>query len=202
MTTGDVALVVAGYAALVSTGSLGWQVYVRLQQLEPRIAVSVRHAGPFGRMMVESSEHPPRPSDGRMPLHEEYELIVSVVNRGETTEVVEAIGIDPPARPGEGRRDPPFWFHERNESLGPGDAIKHAVPVAHLVPGSSGAGLEFVAYAALASGSRIEALPDRVEPDFVRLSDLNRPPRLLTRIAWSFSEAFTRAGLWATERRG
>lgn len=174
MKTAELALLIAGYAALVATASLGWQVYVRRQQRKPNVLLTVRHAGPFGRMMVQSSEHPPRPDEGTMPVHAEYVLDIVVVNRGETTEVVEAIGVDPVLPESGGRPDPPLWFHERNEQLAPGDAIKHTVPVSQLIPGASAAGVEFVAYAALASGLRVEAPPDRVEPDFVRLSDQNQ----------------------------
>jgi hypothetical protein len=81
--------------------------------------------------MMVSTRKTATPPEGQMPVASEYELVVVVVNRGETTEIVESISLEPALVEGT-RPDPPFWFHDCLETLQPGEAIKHAARASKL----------------------------------------------------------------------
>jgi hypothetical protein len=76
---------------------------------------------------------------------------VLLVNRGETTEIVESIVLEPPVVEGTGP-DPPSWFNDRRETLPPGGAIKHVVPVSGLHGVGNQPGVAFIAYARTVAG--------------------------------------------------
>ncbi len=161
------------YAAVVATVALGWQVFTELRRRRPNLEVQVRHAGPWGRMMVEHESS--TVTEGRMRVPEEYELHIVVINKGETPQYVDAITLEPPTSPGQ-RPDPPYWHEDLDAKIEPNAQLKRVIPVSKLSTGEgSAAGLRFVAYAMTASGKRVDAFPDEVTPDFVRLSEENQP---------------------------
>jgi hypothetical protein len=169
-TVESLTLAIAAIGAVAGLISLGWQVYTWRKRRTPNLSVEVRHRGPWGRMMVSTRRSRP-PPEGRMPVATEYELVIVVVNRGETNEIVEAIYLEPHVEAG--RPDPPFWFHDCLETLPHGAAIKHVARVSDLH--GAGAGAEFVAYARTVSGVITESALEVVDPELVRLSELNRP---------------------------
>jgi hypothetical protein len=165
-------LVIAAFGAIAGLVALGWQVYTWWRRT-PNVTVEVRHRGPWGRRMV-FTRRTATPPEGQMPVASEYELVIVVVNRGETVEILEAIWLEPPLEEGT-RPNPPFWFHDCLETLPPGGAIKHVIPVSGLHGlGSDG---RFVAYAKTVSGVTPGSRLEVIEPEFVRLSDLNRSRR-------------------------
>lgn len=75
MKTADLALVVALYAALVSTVALGWQIYVRVQQRRPDVRVSLNHGAGVDFAVPTGGPVVPGPLA--------YDLEVLVINFGE-----------------------------------------------------------------------------------------------------------------------
>jgi hypothetical protein len=175
MSAGEIlTLVVAAIGAITGLIALGWQVYTWRKRRTPNISVEVRHRGPWGRMMVTTSKSP-TPPEGHMPVASEYELVLIVLNRGETTEIIESIVLERPMMPGT-RPEPPLWFNERLDTLTPGSAIKHVVPVSGLHGVGDPSGLEFVVYVGTVSGVMVQSR-ELIEPEWVRLSRLNQPLR-------------------------
>jgi hypothetical protein len=148
--------VVAVYAAAVSTGSLVWQVRVHRQRLRTRVRVEVRHAlvPTVGFQAHGATSIETRPA---------YQVTISAVNEGETTETAEAIG-----------------FHDRNHTAGcdergfseellPGGVVKHAFELwdLHFDPSRG-----VVPFVELASSGRITG---RLEPLHDEIVDDARP---------------------------
>jgi hypothetical protein len=169
-TAESLTLVIAAIGAIAGLLALGWQIYTWRKRRTPNLSVEVRHRGPWGRMMV-SIRRSATPPEGQMPVASEYELVIVVVNRGETDEIVEAISLEPSLVDGT-RPDPPFWFHDCVETLPPGGAIKHVARVSELHGAATGA--EFVAFATTVSGVTAESALEVIDPEYVRLSELNR----------------------------
>lgn len=74
---------VAIYAALVGSGSLGWQVWRERNRLSTKIRVEFEHGTPPRPMFVVYAG-----DTDRRPEPLEYELTLVVINDGETTEYV------------------------------------------------------------------------------------------------------------------
>jgi hypothetical protein len=81
--------VVAIYAAVVGTGSLGWQVYRERRRLRTNVRVEFEHsARSVSTPMVSWGDEPPGPD----PLYSE--LAVVIINNGETVEWVRSVWIE------------------------------------------------------------------------------------------------------------
>jgi hypothetical protein len=81
--------VVAIYAAVVGTGSLGWQVYRERRRLRTNVRVEFEHsAQPVNMPMVSWGAEPLGPD----PLYSE--LAVVIINNGETVEWVRSVWIE------------------------------------------------------------------------------------------------------------
>jgi len=86
----DGTLVVAGYAAIVATGSLGWQVYRERRRLRTDIRLSFEHSIERVPPLIEWADAPPKPDKFQ------YELTLVAINRGETNEYVERMEVRNP----------------------------------------------------------------------------------------------------------
>jgi hypothetical protein len=96
--------VVAVYAAVIATGGLGWQIWTYRVRRSTRIILTVRHG---------TYQEPGTVLTGKAV----YCVTVTAVNVGETTETIEAIGIEDEAHE-HGIDDRPLC-----ESLAPGHTV-------------------------------------------------------------------------------
>lgn len=83
------------YAAVVATAGVGWQIYRERRRLKTDLRVEFEHlATPRAVGVMWSGDTDPRPD----PL--EYELVLQVINDGETTQHVRELFIEDAAETG------------------------------------------------------------------------------------------------------
>jgi hypothetical protein len=168
----DGTLIVAIYAAVIATVGFFWQVYSWRVMRRPDVRVRVRQYETSARPPQEDWEEtfPERPEDlseqgDELKFYPELEVVV--VNVGETTEVAEDVGIASVERGGiigsvgAGAAIGGGTKRKPDKQLPPGGVIKLRFP-AHRLPVKVREGGEFVGYAELVSGRRVESERDRL----------------------------------------
>lgn len=160
MGTAELALVVGAYAALVSSGTLAWQVYIWRKSRRTAVTTEVRHSIEPERRVIQAEDYD-RPEVSEQVF--EYQLTVVVANRGETTQYVERIGIallDDPQT---------FDFEEPDDkTLQPGKSLRHSWRVERL---DFSLDEGFDGFAALGTGELVKSRPQRLDANLIAMRD-------------------------------
>ncbi|MFL5867312.1 MAG: hypothetical protein ACJ766_09460 [Thermoleophilaceae bacterium] len=150
----------AAYAAVVSSASVGWQVYTWRHGRRTAVLVDVQHSIEPGLRVLKTEDYD---QPGETEERWEYELTVVATNRGEVAQYVDQLGLQLL----DDRRT--FDYIEPNDKALPAaKSIRHSWRVEALAfdlsPG-------FVGFAVLGTGEVVKSAPQQLDRSLIQLRD-------------------------------
>lgn len=151
------------YAAIVGTIGVGWQIWREKQRLRTNLRVEIEHCASAQQGLIGTTSDGPRPLD--------YEVVVNVINDGETTEYVRRVSIE------DAQESHGIDLHLRSDpdaELPPRGRTKCSIRLDTAVGAGWAEGFKGIAW--LASGRSVESVVEIFDQDIIEHIEVHNQP--------------------------